>query len=317
MVRAGTHDGGSFSELTVEQFIQSMQAGKTAWAHVDATVPSEVDALLRDTFSFHPLDVEDALSPNERPGLQSRDAYLFLSVPMLCEEEGEKVYHELAFFLGSTWLVTTCTVETPLIEEWWKRFRANGHRVASCPTELTYGLIDAVVDDYFPAVDAFEAKVEQLEDLLFEGGHVSMSEAIRLKKGLLEMRRRISPVRDVVNAVLRKDSPFVDARFYPYFQDIYDHTLRLNESIDLLRDVLTSVMDAHLSVVSNNLNTVMKKMTVISTLLMTMALVAGVYGMNFRYMPELQWADGYPFALVLMAGLSGVELLVFRWLKWL
>lgn len=131
------------------------------------------------------------------------------------------------------------------------------------------------------------------------------------------MRRHLTPLRDVVNTLLRRDVTLVPQAAKPYFQDIYDHVLRLTELIDLNRDILTTVLDAQLNIASNRLNEVMRVMTVLATLLMTGALVAGIYGMNFEFMPELHWRMGYPFAIGLMVVISLIELALFRWKKYI
>jgi magnesium transporter len=133
---------------------------------------------------------------------------------------------------------------------------------------------------------------------------------------MLEMRRRLGPFRDVMNSILRRELPFISDPMAPYFHDLFDNTLRLTELVDTNRDALTGLLDIHLSTVSNNLNEVMKKMTVISTVLMQTALIAGIYGMNFKTMPELEWQYGYLYSLGLMVVVGSITIIIFKRKKW-
>jgi magnesium transporter len=161
-------------------------------------------------------------------------------------------------------------------------------------------LLDAAVDDYFPALDSIQDDVDDLEERVYAGAKLDVGSAVRLRRKLLEMRRQVTPIRDVVNGLLRRDTPVIQHDTRAYLQDVYDHALRVLESIDLNRDILTSIMDAQLSVQSNRLNEVMKNMTSIATVLMAMALITGVYGMNFKHMPELEWKYGYFWVIGLL-----------------
>jgi len=180
-----------------------------------------------------------------------------------------------------------------------------------------YVLLDAVLDDYFPRVDEIAERVELLQDRFFAGGNdASPAEIFDLRKALLELRRAAASLRDAANALMRHGSSVVADTAMPVLQSLYDRAVRLVETIDTYRDLVTSAMDIHLSVVSNRMNQVMKTLTVISTILMTCGLVAGVYGMNFRHMPELAWTWGYPASLALMVALSAALAAAFRRLGW-
>jgi magnesium transporter len=160
-----------------------------------------------------------------------------------------------------------------------------------------------VVDGYFPLLDRLSDRIEELEDQILEGGKIrgTLRSILDLKRELLELRRTLSPQRDVANALLRRDLPLVDDASAPYFQDLYDHLVRVLDQLDLQRDLLASALEANLSVTSNNLNAVMKRLTAFTVILMVPTLIAGIYGMNFHFMPELSSPLGYPFALGAMA----------------
>lgn len=280
----------------------------------DATSTAE---LLTTQLGFHPLAVEDALSPYERPTLQRYDGVLFLTAHAVEACEDSERYREIAFFLGTHFLVTVHTEPVPLLHNWMERWVAMPHRIGKTPAQLLHLLLDAIVDDYFPLGDALEEKADDLEEAIFSAGNVQAADILRLKRRLLELRQHISPLRDILNALLRRDVELIPDDVIPYLQDVYDHTLRIAELADLNRDIIASVLDAHLSVVSNRLNEVMRILTVISTILMSAALIAGIYGMNFVHMPELHWRAGYPFAGMLMVAVGIAEWYIFKRKGWI
>lgn len=300
-----------------EAALDLLEGKQPAWVHIvghDVGVATEI---LRDRLGFHELSVEDALTDHERPQLHEYPEVLFFNVPTFHRQNLIEIYSEVGFFLKANALVTVSTRRIPLIEEWNRRWAANPKRVGGSAPMLCYTLVDAIVDQYFPLLDNLEDEVDDLADAIFRGETTQVRQIIRLKRRLLEFRRRISPVRDVMNSLLRRDVSLIPDRVRPYFQDIYEHTIRLSEMADISRDTLASVLDLHLSMVSNNLNQVVKKLTVLSTIFMSSALIAGIYGMNFKHMPELDWVYGYPFAIGLMALVSIGILFIFRRIKWL
>ncbi len=288
------------------------------WIDIHAHDASGSFDLLTTRFGFHPLAAEDALSPYERPALQRYDEYLFLTAHAVYPGDDEELYCEVAFFLGKHYLVTVHTEPVPLIPHWMERWQAQPEKVGRTPAHLLHLLLDAIVDDYFPVGDALEEKADELEGAIFNGaGEVQVADILQVKRRLLELRQHITPLRDVLNALLRRDMELIPVEIVPYLQDVYDHTLRIAELADLNRDIIAGVLDAHLSVVSNRLSEVMRILTVISTILMSAALIAGIYGMNFTHMPELQWRAGYPFAGALMVLIGAVELYIFKRKGWI
>jgi len=178
--------------------------------------------------------------------------------------------------------------------------------------------LDTVVDSYFPMIDAIGDAVEELEMQVLSGASpAQLRNVLQLKRTLLEFRRHVAPTREALNALLRGDILAVERHTMMQIQDVYDHVLRVIDAIDLHRDLLTSILDVHLSVQSNRLNQVMKVLTIASIILMGNSLIAGIYGMNFAQMPELSWAFGYPATLLAMALLSVGMFVYFRRRGWL
>ncbi len=174
------------------------------------------------------------------------------------------------------------------------------------------------MDDYLPLLDVLSDRMDDLEDNIFgDFKPESIQDIFRIKKQLLYLRRSITPLRDVFNTMLRREQPIFPRETLVYFQDVFDHIIRVADTIDNLRDMLGSTMDAYLSVSGNRMNQVMKRLTSISTILMSVTLIAGIYGMNFDFMPELKWRFGYVFALLSMVGIGLGIYFYLRKIKWL
>jgi magnesium transporter len=274
---------------------------------LDISSPTAEDlALLRDEFDLHPLAQEDLEKRKQRPKLDSYGAQqMIVTYEVLPTSAAGQSFElsELHIFAGAGYLVSVHWQDSPAMHAVDARFRQRPDAVAASPGALLYAILDSVIDEYFPLLDRLSDQIEDLEDRILEGGQIrgTLRSILDLKRELLELRRTLSPTRDVANALLRRDLPLVDDTSAPYFQDLYDHLVRVLDQLDLQRDLLASALEANLSVTSNNLNAVMKRLTAFTVIIMVPTLIAGIYGMNFHFMPELSWPFGYAFALGLMA----------------
>jgi magnesium transporter len=201
---------------------------------------------------------------------------------------------------------------------------APGHRLPRTPDLLLHTLLDTIVDAMFPVMDRIDEQIDDIETQVYSAAAgtagqqkpLDLVPALRFKKQLLLLRQTVAPLRDILNELLRMEEPLIQREMHAYFQDVYDHTLRLLEQIDLHRDIVGGVMDAIVAQTNNRLNQVMKTLTVISTMLMSASLIAGIYGMNFRNMPELQWQYGYFGALGLMVTVVALLAVYFKRIGW-
>jgi magnesium transporter len=307
-------EGTQCQSLSTDEAVVRLRDGEhPLWLDVQFANAEVANSFLTKQLGFHELAVEDALSTHERPSLQEFGEQLFLVVPAIDGNE----FVEVAFFLMEKSLVTVASRPLRVLDQWFDRWTDHPQRLGSHPAHLMHALIDGIIDDYFPMVDNLEDEIDEVGDNIFRGETDHVAEILMLKRKLLEVRRRLIPVRDIMNGLLRRDLAHIPDSARPYFQDVYDHTLRVTEQADINRETLASLLDVHLSTVSNNLNEIVKKMTVVSTILMSAALVAGIYGMNFEHMPELKWAIGYPMSLLAMVVIAVVELVVFRLIRWI
>lgn len=296
-----------------------LSGNHVVWA--DVSDPTSQDfAELAEEFNFHPLAIEDCQKGHQRPKVDEYNGYYFmvlyeaeLAGPMDALE-----LREVNIFLGPNYLVTVRRQPIRAIETAKRLWHQWTDRAEHGSGLLAYLLIDAIVDDYLPLLDVISDRMDDLEDQIF-GNFQSQSieDIFRIKKMLLHLRRSVTPLRDVFNTLLRREQPLFAREIHIYFQDVYDHLIRVADTIDTLRDLLGSTMDAYLSVSGNRMNQVMKRLTSISTILMSVTLIAGIYGMNFNYMPELGWRYGYTFALVSMVAVGLGIYIYLRKIKWL
>lgn len=287
---------------------------------IDVTNPGEEHAAyLRDELGFHPLAVEDCLRGRQRPKLDRYTGYFFLVVyaATVNPERRRMALNEVHLFLGPGYLVTVHDQRVAEVPEVFARWRASPKLFPDAGA-LAHALIDALVDSYFGVLGHIGEQAEKLEnDMLADPRHASAEPVLRLRRELMLFRRIVAPERDVLSTLLRRDLPFLRHELLPYFQDVHDHTIRVTEEIDSLRELLGALLDAQRSEASNQLNQTVRVLTAWSIILMSMTLVAGIYGMNFAWMPELEWRYGYFGALALMLAVGVVLGLLFRRRQWL
>jgi magnesium transporter len=321
MIKVNVHTdaGGLQNNLPLDRISDTLaRTDSLLWVDLVDPTPDEV-RLIGEEFAFHPLALEDALRRHQRPKLDHYDGFLFLVFYGLAAENGRPSTREVNLFAGKNYLVTVHDGSLPAIPEtadrWCQNVANLGNRGVGL---LVYSLLDAIVDGYFPCIDELADRVEEIETAIFDPAAAGEQAAIfDLKKDLLAIRRVLGPERDVMNLLVRRDAPIFGPETVVYFQDVYDHILRVTDAVDTYRDLLSSALDAYLSMTSFRLNEVVKRLTASSIILMSVTLVAGIYGMNFAYMPELSWRLGYPFALGIMLAVAGGLVLLFKRIDWL
>ena len=286
-----------------------------AMACVHVTDPSDelIDDLQRE-FGLHPLAVEDLRKRHQRPKIDTyEDQHMIVVYEAVDGSAGGGGLSEIHIFVGESWVLTVHWAAAPLVDATHQRLATHPESVGHAPGEVLYALLDAAVDSFFPELDRLSDRIDALEDRVLETDtdREALREILAIKRRLLDLRRVLAPTRDVANTLLRRETPLVDAAVVPYFQDLYDHLIRVLDQLDVYRDLLATVLDARLTVASNSLNAVMKRLTAFTVVLMIPTLIAGIYGMNFTFMPELELVAGYPLALIAMAIAAGGAVLFF------
>jgi magnesium transporter len=289
--------------------ISDALAAKHSLVWADVIAPTNEDlSLLEDEFEFHGLALEDASLVHERPKVDEYDRFLLIIFYAISGSEGAAAIEleQISIFAGANFVVTMHGGELPMLDVIGHRWQANHARIGIHGAGLlVYSILDALVDGYLPVIDQISDRIDTIEDTIFgRFDAAAQQEIFQLKRDLLQMRKVLTPERDVLNLLMRRDTPVYSDETARYFQDIYDHLLRVLDSVDTFRDLLSSALDSYVSILSNRTNQVMKTLTASSIILMTMTLVAGIYGMNFEHMPELNWRVGYPLALAAMAAIG-------------
>lgn len=289
------------------------------WLDLERPDSSELDRLQHE-LSLHPLVLQDLRIPHQRPKVDEYE-HLTLVVLFAAHITRRVRLHlsQVAIFVGPGYIVTLHRDPVPPLEALRARWRANPALVEPHPHEfLLYRICAALVEAYFPLVDAFDARIERVEDKLFTSFSPQLLREIQLvRRDLTELRRIIAPPRDVFTTLARHDEPNVGAAVAPYFTDLVDLILRLTDTIDTLRDRISTALDSYLTLQSNSLNETMKRLTGLTLILSLPMIISGIYGMNFDGMPELHWRFGYPMALGLIVGSAVLAWWYMRQKDWL
>ena len=312
-----------------KQFIENCRAADISelrlepqlvvWADVSDPTSRDFEELAEE-FGFHHLSIEDCRNEHQRPKIEEYTGYYFIVLyeAELTGPNDRLELRELNIFLGKNYLVTVHSRPIRAIETTRRLWAEWTDRSDQGSGLLAYLLIDAIVDDYLPLLDVVSERMDDLEDSIFgEFRSEAIEEIFIIKKKLLYLRRAVTPLRDVFNTLLRREQPIFPRETHVYFQDVFDHLIRVADTIDTLRDMLGSTMDAYLSVSGNRMNQVMKRLTSISTILMSVTLIAGIYGMNFVLMPELRWRFGYVYALLSMIVVGLALYAYLKKVKWI
>jgi magnesium transporter len=318
--------GRAFHPLTHVAELDDLAVGpeQLLWLDLELPGPDEM-AQLAERFHLHPLAVEDAERGHQRPKIEEYEGFVFLVFYAVAPGAGGRDVQttELRMFASAAYLITIHDAPLTALDEVERRWTRNAQQVEWGIGVLLYSLLDTLVDGYFPVADGLVERAEDLDARIFaerEGGRARDTrftyDLLELKRVLLAFRRLVAPERDVLNVLTNRDSPVFNERTLVYFRDVYDHLARLTDTLDLYRDQLAGTMDANLSLASNDLNRVMRTLTACSIILMSGALIAGIYGMNFDFIPELHWRFGYLWALGLIALVSLGLWRYFKHLKW-
>jgi magnesium transporter len=270
----------------------------------------EILKKIQDELGLHELAVEDAHRAHQRPKLEEYGPGLFvvLRPASFDQEQCAVVLGETHIFVGPRYLVTVRHGATQSYADVRARIESTPRLLSHGPGFVLYALMDAVVDRYFPVLDGLEEDLDELEDAIF-GGRAERQTTERIydrKRDVISLKRAVSPLIDVCNRLVRYDQGLITDECRPYFRDVYDHVIRINETVDNLRELLSSALEANLSLTSIRQNEVMKTLTGWAAIFGAMTLLAGVWGMNFEYMPELHARWGYPLGLGLMGGTAAV-----------
>ena len=289
------------------------------WMDVQDPGPVELSLLLEE-FGFHPLALEDIASGQQRPKVDEYRGYVFVvSFGLVAgEDPGSFEPRELDLFIGRNYLVTCHRGPLPQLDDAFRRWTRGGEMIREGVGFLVYTVMDALIDAYFPVVDAIEEQLDEIElEVMTESGPGSVQKLLHLKRGLFTLRRILQPLREIFNVFLRRDQPIFSASTVVYFQNVYDHVLRILDVVDIERDMVSTALEAHMTVISNRLNATMKTLTVVSVVLGSGAAVFGAWGMNVGGLPWAEHPWGFWIVAVGMLVIVAAALLFARRRRWL
>lgn len=309
---------------------KSFLRGRKNILWLDIKDPAEEEfGLLSEVFDFHPLSIEDARKPQALPKIEEFRKYVLVVFHGISynPKMGRIESKEIDIFMGRNFIVSVHSNSSNDIEEVMRDMEKKFHIMARGPDIILHRIIDYLIDRCFPLLAYFDREIDELEGMIIAGRAGKTQEIIRkmmtLKRHILKVKQSIEPQRLVINRLTREETPFISERGSIYFRDVYDHIMRFYMELETYRDIIASTFEAYVSVVSNRMaeasnrmNEVMKTLTVIATIFMPLTFIVGLYGMNFRFMPELSWQYGYYAVLAAIAVIAILMYIFFRRKGW-
>jgi magnesium transporter len=316
------YDAAGYTErevATIDEALPGAEEQRTLWINVDGVHDVALLEHLGRHFGLHPLLLEDIAHTQQRPKLESYGDHLFMDLNVFHVHEGSDEIHgeQISLVLGANWLLSVNegpqAWERPLRE----RLKADkAHCRQRGPDYLAYTIVDSIVDGYYLVLERLGDRIEDLEEELMAAPTPQTLHAVySLKREVINLRKSIWPLRELIGG-LQREPDLVRESTGIYLRDLYDHAVQVLDTVETYRDILAGMLDIYLSSVSNRMNEVMKVLTVIATIFIPLTFVAGIYGMNFEFMPELKWRYGYLFFWGIIVAVSAGMLYYFRRKKW-
>ncbi len=308
-------------ELGIEEWREPRQAGGVTWIHVAGVHDTALLAAVGKHFGLHPLVLEDILNTDQRPKREDYQDYTFIVIKALQNgREGERLVREqVSIILGRDFVLSFEENEPSLFEPVRQQLLRKHGRVHELGADyLAYRLIDAVVDEYFGVLERFGEQIESLQERIIRRPSSRSQQTLHhLRREMMMVRRFVWPLREVVGGLEREGGRFIQGETRIYLRDVYDHVVHMIETIETFHEMLSYGLDIYLLGTTHKLNEIIKVLTVITTAFMPPTLIASIYGMNFRIMPELDWTWGYPATIGAMLGTVTIMLVIFRRKHWL
>lgn len=308
-------------EIDLSPTAAAPRDGEILWLNIDGVHDVPVIEQLGGNFDLHPLAVEDIVHTGQRPKVEEYPHHVFLVLRMLrWNETSDEIDDEqVSLVIGDRWVLSFQERTGDVFDPIRSRLLSNRGQVRRMGADyLAYALVDAIVDHYFAVLETLGERIESLGERIAEDVDGKEMVSIRqLKKELLFMRKSVWPLRELISSLQRDHGDWIGDATLPYLRDLYDHTIQIIDTVETYRDMVSGLMDLHMSTMSQRMNEVMKVLTIIATIFIPLSFVAGVYGMNFRHMPELGWRYGYFGALGLMLAVAVGMLVYFKRKKWL
>ncbi|MDO9559097.1 MAG: magnesium/cobalt transporter CorA [Syntrophales bacterium] len=319
------YDGDHYLEKNIdhiEELRAFMDRQTVSWVHIEGIHDTRVLEQLGDVFGLHPLILEDILNTDQRPKMQDMGDYIFIVLKRFCntcDEHSDITAEQVSVILGPKYVISFQERKEALLDPIRERIKTSKGRIRKTGADyLAYAIIDMILDSYFGILETLGEKIEIEEEALVNNPAQSTLRAIQhLKRDMIFLRKSIWPLRESISALERSESPLIQDATGIYLKDIYDHAIQIIDTVETYREMLSGMIDIYLSSLSNRMNQVMKVLTIIATIFIPLTFLAGVYGMNFKHFPELEWHWGYLLFWIISMTIAVVMLILFKRKKWL
>ncbi len=315
---------GKFDEKEVkkvENCFQFKSKPSITWINVDGLHDVEVIKKLGNCYDIHPLVLEDIVNTDQRPKMEDFEKYIFFVLKMLyIDDKTHEINSEqVSLIIGQNYVISFQEKIGDVFNSVRERIRTGKGRIRKMGADyLAYALIDAIVDNYFLILENIGEKVENIEqDVVSNPKPDILQQIYNLKREMIYLRKSVWPLREVINNLLRDESKLIKKETHIYLRDLYDHTIQVIDTIETFRDMISGMLDIYMSSVSNKMNEVMKVLTIFAAIFIPLTFIAGIYGMNFQYMPELSIPWAYPIVWIIIITLSISLLAYFKHKKWI
>ena len=306
---------------SIEECFSYKDTPTVTWININGVHKIEVIEEIGKHFNLHPLILEDIMDTKQRPKIKDFGDYIFIILKMIYYKEKENGINieQVSIILGKNFVISFQEKEGDVFDSIRERIKNTTGRIRKTGTDyLAYTLIDAIIDNYFIVLEKLGEKIENLEDkLVIHPRSANLQIIHKLKRNLIFLRKSVWPLREVINSLQKEESPLIGKTTLPYLRDIYGHTIQVIDNVETLREVISGMLDIYLSSASNRMNEIMKVLTIIATIFIPLTFITGIYGMNFRYMPEIKWVWGYPIVLSIMLAIGIGMLIYFKRKKWM
>ncbi len=318
------YDKASYCErviTNIEECLACEPPQAIRWWEIKGLYQEVIIEKIGQHFGIHPLVLEDILNVHERPKAEDFENYIFIVLKALIwdEEKKEVEQQQISFILGKNFVISFQEKNNTIFEPIKQRIKIPQSRIRSMGADyLLYALMDIIIDHYFVVLENIGEITENLEDkLLVRPDKGTLRQIQHLKRKLILLRKSIWPLKEAISFIEKSESELVTRETALYFRDVYDHTVQIIDLIETFNDQLTGMLDIYLSSLSNKMNEIMTLLTIIATIFIPLTLITGIYGMNFRYMPELNWKWGYPTVLIIMLVIGLGMLFYFKKKRWI
>jgi magnesium transporter len=316
------YDEKNFEEIEVKSIKECFpfkDKPTVTWINIDGISRTDIIEKIGNNYGLHPLVSEDILNTGQRPKFEDYDDYIYIVLKMLYQPKEEILAEQISIILGKNYVLSFQETSGDVFQNIRDRIRNAKGRIRKMGADyLAYSLIDSIVDNYYIVLETLGDKIEEIEDNVVHNPTPEILKTIHgMKRELIFLKKSVWPLREVISNLNRAESNLIKKSILIFIRDLYDHTIQVIDTIETFRDMNSGMLDIYMSSVSNRMNDVMKVLTIFAAIFIPLTFIAGIYGMNFQYMPELGWKWGY-FTVIGLMGIVGITLLFyFRLKKWI